>query len=389
MVQSNLTLVCSDSQTPGGGVCDCRAAREAPSRTFTLRGIYRLLEKIVPYIQHGCEPERATMNKRLRLIGFSLILLSLNSVAGAAAGADEDRWRGDIAAAIAATQRGDTATSLTFYSAAAKKAEAFPVADLRLATTLYGLARAHRAQYSYTQAEASFQRSLALFEAAGEPGRERMVKVLSDLGELSRVQGHYTDAEMYYKREIALIETTAGPDHPMVAHALSNDLASVYRLQWRRDEVESVYKRALAILEKAVPSTDSRLGLALIDLAEWYQSQRRYAEAEPFYRRGIPILRQWFPPAHARVLLGIQDWGLVTQMQGRYRDAEAVYKTMLSIIEKNYGAQHPNVGLALNNLVGLYEIQGRQADADALRKRMLEVGNIPFRTKPRTPYQGR
>ena len=99
-------------------------------------------------------------------------------------------------------------------------------------------------------------------------------------------------------------------------------------------------------------------------------------------------MQKWYPPAHARVLLVIQDWGLVTQMQGRYRDAESVYKMMLSTIEKNYGAKHPNVGIALNNLVGLYEIQGRQADADVLRKRMLEISNIPFRTKPRTPYQG-
>ena len=239
------------------------------------------------------------MNKRLRMIGLSLILVSLNSVTSAVAGAiagDEERWRVDITAAIAATQRGDTATAITLYSAAAKKAEAFPVADLRLATTQYGLARAHRAQYSYKQAEASFHRSLELFEAAGDPGRERMVRVLSDLGELFRVQGHYADAETIYKREIALIEKTAGPDDPTVAQALSNDLASVYRLQWRRDEVESIYKRALTILEKAVPSTDSRLGLALIDLAEWYQSQRRYAEAEPFYRAGFRFCRNGIRP---------------------------------------------------------------------------------------------
>jgi tetratricopeptide (TPR) repeat protein len=300
----------------------------------------------------------------------------------AAATGDEAVYRKYMAAATELTKRDDHAGAISQLVAAVSNAEAFGANDLRLASALYALGRARRALHDYPPAEASYLRALDILDHASGDVRERMAAVLNGLGEINQLRGRYDDAEGYYEEELSVREQIAS-----VAYALSNNLAAIYRFQARHADVEATYRRSLAILDKSVPPTDTRLGLALIDLAEWCLRMSKYAEAEAYYRRGIPIVQAMFPPAHFRVMQLMEDWGSVNLLQGRYADAESTYKTLLTIVEKALGERHPSVGAALNNLVALYDTQGRSDEADALRKRMLEVSNVAFRGLPYVPMQ--
>lgn len=310
-----------------------------------------------------------------RALAISLVIFS------APLRADDAAWRGYMAAAAEATQREDRASAAAQFENAVKSAEPLGSNDERLGTALYGLGRAKRALHEYKPAEQSYLRALAIVETLPVTGVSR-ADVLDGLGDVYRMQGRYKDAEATYKRSIALLEQAHGSAHPLVAQALTNNLASLYRVQARFDETEVVYVRALAILEKSVPADDRRLGLALIDLAEWHYERSRYAEAEPLYRRGVPIVHKILPPAHPRALELMQDWGRVVQMQGRYAEAEAIYKKMQALAEKTYGKDHPLVAAAFTSLAGVYTVQGRHADAQAARGRALELAELPFRTFP-------
>jgi tetratricopeptide (TPR) repeat protein len=321
------------------------------------------------------------------LAGFMLTILCAVCTVCAAAQIDEAAYGNYMAAAAELTRRDDHAGAVSQLLAAVKNAESFGANDLRLASALHTLGRARRALHDYVPAEASYLRALGILDQARGDVRERIAAVLNGLGEISLLRSRYDAAEGYFEEELAVLEQIGGPHHPSVAHALSNNLAAIYRFQARHADVEATYRRALAILDKSVPPTDTRLGLALIDLAEWCLRLNKYSEADVYYRRGIPIVQAMFPPAHLRVLQLMEDWGSVNLLQGRYEDAESVYKTLLTTVEKALGEQHPRVGAALRNLVALYETQGRMDEADIVRKRMLEVSNAPFRGKPSLPVQ--
>lgn len=315
-----------------------------------------------------------------------LTCLAWGCCMAAPARADEAAYRNFMAAAADATQRGEHAGSVTLLEGAIRNAEPFGAHDLRLAAALSAMGRAKRSLHDYVPAEAHYQRALAIYEGAGAGAREPLAAVYHGLGELRQLQDRLGDAEQFYLRELALLEQVKGPEHPDVARALANNLASVYRAQSRNDDVERAYTRALAIWERNVPPNDTRLGLALVDLGEWYKRVSRYAEADGYFRRGIPIVASMFPPAHTRMFYLLQDWGQVNQLQGRYAEAERIYKQLLTVVETTFGMRHPSVGAALNNLVGIYQMQGRQNDATVARSRMLDLGMGQFRGQPHSPY---
>ena len=130
--------------------------------------------------------------------------------------AEEAIWRNHMAIAAEAAKRGDHAAALQMYSAAAKQAQAFGDNDVRLASALFSLAQAYRAQYDYAPAEKNYLRALAILESQ-PPSRqgsgllhERNASVLNGLADLCRLQGRYREAEDYYKRELAFLEKTQG-----------------------------------------------------------------------------------------------------------------------------------------------------------------------------------
>lgn len=300
------------------------------------------------------------------------------------AAADEGAWRNAISQGADAVAREDHAGAVVQFGHAVAAAQAFGPDDARLAESHYRLGHAHRALLDYPLAEQNFLRALVIVETTPVPNFS-LADVLDALGDVHRMQGRHREAESVYMRALLWLEQAHGTTHPLVAQALSNNLASLYRVLGRFAEAEAAYVRAVAILEQSVPADDKRLGLARIDLAEWHYEHNRYAEAEALYRRGIPVVQKSLPPAHPRVLELLQDWGRVQQLQGHYAVAEATYNTMLRLTEQHHGKDHPLIAAALSNLAGVYAVQGREVEARAARARAQQVAELPFRTYPALP----
>jgi tetratricopeptide (TPR) repeat protein len=74
------------------------------------------------------------------------------------------------------------------------------------------------------------------------------------------VRVRYPESERFHQRAMRIREQQLGPEHPDVAHSLS-DLADVYQVQGKYAEAEFLYQRALHIREQV-------LGLQHPDTAE-------------------------------------------------------------------------------------------------------------------------
>ena len=96
--------------------------------------------------------------------------------------------------------------------------------------------------------------------------------------------GKYNEAEPILKQCLVVFEKSLGPDHPVVAEALSN-LAVLYVDRGRFAAAEPLIVRAMGVREKALGPEHPEVAASLNNLAILYRNQGRYAEAEPLHRR--------------------------------------------------------------------------------------------------------
>src|SRR5262249_28019288 len=89
-----------------------------------------------------------------------------------------------------------------------------------------------------------------------------------------REQGKYAEAEAGYQRALAIQEAKLGNGHPVVAQTLNN-LASVYQAQGKYAEAERHFKRTLAIFESKLGGDHLRVAQTLNNLAVLYERQRK------------------------------------------------------------------------------------------------------------------
>jgi CHAT domain-containing protein/Tfp pilus assembly protein PilF len=111
--------------------------------------------------------------------------------------------------------------------------------DWRTAATLSNLGGLYLELERYSDAEPLFLRSMAIAPTDGN---------VSGLGAVRFHQGRLDEAVALHKRSLAGRERIYGPDHPLVAHALTN-LASVLLRQGDTEAATQLLMRAVATLD--------------------------------------------------------------------------------------------------------------------------------------------
>ena len=108
-----------------------------------------------------------------------------------------------------------------------------------------------RTRGNYAEAEALYQRALAITENA--LGREHLdvATVLDNLAQLRLAQGDYSDAEPLFERALSIREKALGPAHPLVGETLSN-LGQAHLYQSEYEVALPLFQRSLAIAENAL-----------------------------------------------------------------------------------------------------------------------------------------
>src|SRR5207249_5051867 len=110
---------------------------------------------------------------------------------------------------------------------------------------------------------------------------ERQLSKLNASADRQRIQGRYAEAEALFQRALALATESFGPKHLAVASVLNN-LAVVYKYSGRFDEAERLYWRALPIIEKAGGPEHPDVASVYHNLAGLEHAREEYARGEPF-----------------------------------------------------------------------------------------------------------
>ncbi|MFP2927884.1 tetratricopeptide repeat protein, partial [Pyxidicoccus sp. 3LG] len=162
-----------------------------------------------------------------------------------------------------------------------------PVVALNLnniATELLALGRTQ-------EALATFQRSLALLEAARSKDHPSLAPPLNNLAGLLRREGRLDEARQLYQRAFTIFERSKGPEHPSTLIALSG-LGMVAYDSSQLDEALAYNQQALERLERSMGADTPRAEYALRNLALIHLRAGRPAEARRYLTRALSQLQK-------------------------------------------------------------------------------------------------
>jgi eukaryotic-like serine/threonine-protein kinase len=246
------------------------------------------------------------------------------------------------------------------------------VAQLHEATHLANLAHVHYASGSYAEAEALYQRALAIREQALGPDHPDVATSLNNLAAVHGATGSYAEARALHERALAIRKQAVGPDHPDVAASLAN-LAHAHLATGSYARARASYERALAIREQALGPDHPDVALSLTGLANVHLATRSYAKAGASYERALAIREQVLGPDHPDIASSLAGLANVHYATESYAKAEACYERALAIQEQALGPDHPDVARSLNNLANVHQDTGSYVQAEASYARALAI----------------
>src|SRR3989440_2742125 len=112
---------------------------------------------------------------------------------------------------------------------------------------LLGSARSLEQDLRWQEAQAALEKAAHVFEQGGN--QVDYSAALNNLAELYRAQGNYAQAEALYQRALAMREQVLGPRHPDTASSLNN-LASLLYTQSNYKQAEALSQRELSKTER-------------------------------------------------------------------------------------------------------------------------------------------
>ena len=240
------------------------------------------------------------------------------------------------------------------------------------ATRLSNLGNIHNATGAYTDAQAAFERALAIYDEVLGSAHPDQAKLLNNLANVRHNMGAYAEAKTLYERALAISETTLGPEHPDVALALHN-LANVHYATGDYAKARALYEQTYAIQEKTLGPDNPDLTYPLSNLGLVHKAMGEYAEARRIGERALALREKMLGPEHSEVAASLDNLAGVHLAVGEYAEAKALDVRALAIYEKALGPEHPGVAEALGGLVSVHLAVGAYTEAKPLATRALAI----------------
>jgi CHAT domain-containing protein/tetratricopeptide (TPR) repeat protein len=226
-----------------------------------------------------------------------------------------------------------------------------------------------RGAKQYQQAEAQWERAVAIYVATASPDDEPYRLAADSLLNRYMEQSQFDKARTHVTNTIGRLNALG-----------KQKIGPAARWHVRLSNVELMAGNAIPAREHAARALKIRedLGTTGMELVEVLNSLARadralanYSAAEGHYKRGIAALE----PAANRANIGILNDNLAVlyNIMGRYDEAEIHHKRALELLEAELGRQHKVVGETAANLGALLYQAGRPADAELFLKRGAEI----------------
>ena len=168
----------------------------------------------------------------------------------------------------------------------------------------------------YAQAEAHFQRALALAEAGGF--EIERIYTLDDLGEMWHRRRDQEKSYRYFEQALDLRGSLFGKEHPKVGQALNN------------------------------------VGAALHDRGD-------FTAAVGYYRRALEVFRASLGPKHSEVANTLHNLAKTLLFQGKAEAAEEKAHEALALTSEIFGDEHPRVAWVLRLLARVHHLSANWA----------------------------
>ncbi|MGP1275641.1 MAG: tetratricopeptide repeat protein [Caulobacterales bacterium] len=266
---------------------------------------------------------------------------------------------------------------------------------------LHTLATVQRQLGQASEARASLEQALALYEAIGGSANDAQVDVLillsqiifdqgslgevedilarvdgmiapsrtdqrrdwhDEMGRLRRHQGRLTEALSHYREVLALRVAQDGPEARANVYPLLQ-IGVILRLQGNLEEAEAMIRRALAIHQSYGVTSGSDLGVAWSELATVLQEQGRRTEALEASRQANMLIAEAWPRGTTRRALQDYNYAILIMNGGQYGAAEAPMRQAIGDYRQLEDHSAVFLGAMMNALGFLLEQIGRYEEA--------------------------
>ncbi len=192
----------------------------------------------------------------------------------------------------------------------------------------------------------TFQRSLALLEAARSKDHASLAAPLNNLAGLLRREGRLEEARQHYERALAIFERSKGPDHPSTVTALGG-LGMVAFDSDRLDEALAHNQQALERIQRSVGEDSPRLEMSLRNLGLIHLRAGRPAQARRSLTQALELLQKEHG-ADSVTTCGVErDLARVDLETRAHRAALGRCQRTLALDEAALGEDSPDVALDL------------------------------------------
>jgi tetratricopeptide (TPR) repeat protein len=206
-----------------------------------------------------------------------------------------------------------------YPEASARFADSLQLREEKLATdqkavadAAFFLGQSRGAQGKFRDSAAAFQRCLQL--------RPDDSAVLNYLGISLTDAGDYNRAEFPLRRALVINEKMLGPNHPLVARALSN-LGELLQKKGDFPAAEQMLRRALAIDDKVLGTDHPDSATILNNLASLMWEKADYTSAEALFRRALVTIEKVLGPDHPSVAACLNNIAETLRKEGDYSTA--------------------------------------------------------------------
>jgi eukaryotic-like serine/threonine-protein kinase len=217
----------------------------------------------------------------------------------------------------------------------------------------------------YAEAQAQFERAVALDQRVFGPDNSKSLRAMSRLGVIAFRQGRYTEAEALLSQTLQVARRVEGPERPDTLSSMTN-LASAYRLQGKYAQAEALVGQALEIKRRVLGLENNSTVVSMTVLAEIYEEEGKYAQAQALCSQALEIERRVLGPEHPNTLNSMNNLANLYRDQGKYVQAETLHGQTLEIRRRVLGPEHPFTLSAMNNLAKDLSAQGKYRQAEAL-----------------------
>jgi CHAT domain-containing protein/Flp pilus assembly protein TadD len=253
--------------------------------------------------------------------------------------------------------------------------------ELDIANRFNTLAASLQRLGMFGEAEAAYQRSIAIRENSRQPAPLLIAQSYDNLGALYVTLGRYNEAERLATTALEMRRKAVNADKRPVAISLEN-LAVLFRYQGRYGEAETNYRNALDVY-KSIREDSPDVGSTLANMADLFIIEGRFAEAEAAVLAALPVLERQLPaansnsatlhPPHPELMRALNVYAVVLERQHRYPDAIAIHRRVLDLRIKSLPPDHPDIGESLVNLGELLALDGQYSEASPYLEQAVSI----------------